>query len=201
MFSGTSSSSKYDASSNDLLRMAKTIKEDSDLPDELQDAMIDVIFNLINTENDISNDKSRINVLDKELELINALNQLRMALQSDHTHYNLALNLLDKIKNIEVNALMLKKHAIVVYTIIKVTHYFGDSSTTNKNEIIEHTKMCALIRKKAQKILRNFTSLFTIPKGKLFLEIFDQELKIFHERTSLLTETEIHGLISEDSLP
>lgn len=153
-------------------------------PAVLNDLVLDTLSNIENIEVDFkvnSNQLEEINLLQKEVDLLDYVHKLRSALRTTHANYEVALEALQQIQDSTINAVMLKNHTDVVDTIIKVTKYIGNASEWNisEQEVLKHTEKAAQIRSKAQIVLNIFKSLFTVPDGQTFHEVYIKEVKEF----------------------
>lgn len=189
-----------DEITNELATVNNEIGEDNELPVVLKDLMTDAISN-VKTEwkKTGSNKITKVELLHTEVDLLDYIHKLRIALRTDHADYDKALQLLEQISELQLNALMLKKHEEVVDTIKKVTKYIGNLNEwdLNEQEVIEHTESATKIRRKAETVYNKFVSLFTVLEGQTFQEVFDKEVEDFYTKTKHLSCDQIYGITSD----
>lgn len=187
-------------SSNDITIMSNKINEDNELPVALKSLMSGAIAG-IETEwkKIIPSKTSSVEILHTEVSLLDYIHKLRLALRTDHVDYDIALKVLEEMNNLQINALMLKKHQEIVETIKKVTKYVGNASEWNlKDEaLIEHADKASQIRNKADIIYNKFVSLFIVPDGQTFQEIFKNEVDDFFAKTKHMACDQIYGITSD----
>jgi len=142
---------------------------------------------------------SKIDLLHTEVDLLDYIHKLRIALRTDHADYEAALELLDHIVELQMNALMLKKHQEIVETIKQVTRYTGNAKEWNLNEEETnlHNEKSTIIRRKAEVIFNKFISLFAVSDGQSFEETFNKEVEDFFTKTKHLACDQIYGLTSD----
>lgn len=189
-----------DEVSKELEIVNNEIVEDGELPVVLKDLMTDTI-STVKTEwkKTASNKITKVELLHTEVDLLDYIHKLRIALRTDHADYDKALQLLEQISELQLNALMLKKHEEVVDTIKKVTKYIGNLSEwgLNEQETIEHTEKATQIRRKAETVYNKFISLFTVLEGQTFQEVFQKEVEDFYTKTKHLSCDQIYGITSD----
>ncbi|XP_060874082.1 hepatoma-derived growth factor-related protein 2 [Metopolophium dirhodum] len=186
--------------SKDMEQIDGDISEDSELPVVIKDLMVGALSNIETGWIKAGPKKiTKIDILHTEVDLLDYIHKLRMALRTDHADYGVALELLEHIIELQVNALMLKKHQEIVDTIKALTRYTGNAKEWNLNEeeTILHNEKSALIRRKAEIIFNKFISLFTVSDGQSFEEIFNKEVEDFFTKTKHLACDQIYGLTSD----
>lgn len=115
-----------------------------------------------------------------ELTLYQYTMELRKSLRINHIDHKGALDVLDKMNDLQINFLMLVKHKEIVNTIYNVAKYGKPVNwDLSKQEIIEHIESRTLIRYKAQNLFKKFKSLFTISDGETFTDVYKNERKAF----------------------
>jgi len=148
-----------------------------------------------------SNKAYKVNFLLTELNLLECVNNLSSALSINYSKlsYEMALESLDQISELQFNALMLIKHRCIIDKITKVTKYVGDVNnwSLSNQEAVEHVEKAYQIRCKAQKVLNKCKSLFTLIDGKTFQEIYNQEVDLFIAKTQHLSNEQIYGCTSD----
>lgn len=142
---------------------------------------------------------SNIEMLNTEVDILDYIHKLRSSLRVDRADYNIAMEALDCISELQINALMLKKHKEIVDTIIKVAKYIGNAGQWNLSEddMIEHTDKASQIRRKAEIVFNKFVSLFTIPDGQSFQDVYDKEVEDFYLKTKDMACDQIYSVTSE----
>jgi len=176
------------------------ISEESEIPVAIKDLMVGALSKLETGWIKAGPKKiSKIDLLHTEVDLLDYIHKLRMALRTDHADYEVALELLERIVELQINALMLKKHQEIVDTIKSVTRYTGNAKewSLNEEETILHNEKSTLIRRKAEIILNKFISLFTVSDGQSFEEIYNKEVEKFYIKTKHLACDQIYGLTSD----
>lgn len=141
-----------------------------------------------------------VDMLHTEVDLLDNVYKLRLALRTDHANYQLALDILEQISELQIKPLMLKKHREIVDTISKVTKYVGNPQEwkLNQQDTINHIEKATQIRRKADVVFNKFASLFTIPDGQIFEEFFVKEVEEFFTKTKHLPCDQIYGLTSDN---
>lgn len=161
-------------------------KNNSDPPSILNDL-------ISNTSSDIDKDwmivdpnkSAKIDSLQKEVNLLDHVHQLRLSLRTTHANYEKALETLQKLCDLNIDAIMLLKNKDVIDTIVKVTKYIGNAREWNvsEEEVLQHDEKARQIRCKARLVFYMFKSLFTVPDGKTFQEVYIQEVNNFLAKT------------------
>lgn len=184
----------------DIHQVANKIKEDSELPVELKAVIVESISNMESgwkrtTQNKLTN----IELLHTEVEMLDCIQTLRFSLRTEQADYERAFDALDRFRELQINALMLKKHREVVDTVKQVAKYIGNIEEwdLNEQEIKEHREKIDLVRRKAIKLYHKCVSLFTVPDGESFQEIFSKEVDDFCAKTKHLTSDQIYGMTSD----
>lgn len=135
--------------------------------------------------------KTEASLLELDLNIRSALN-----IKSADTER--CITLLDKLKELRLTALMLKKHPDVVTTIKKVRRYIGNvpRAMTEEEEHKFH-KDAEIIRNKAEHIYNKFQSLFFVPNNRSFWDVFEEERERFEQSTKHLNSEEIVSMVEE----
>lgn len=189
-----------DEISKELENVNNDIGKDGELPVGLKDLMTDAISNVTTEWKKTGSNKiTKVELLHTEVDLLDYIHKLRIALRTDHADYDQALQLLEQISELQLNALMLKKHEEVVETIKKVTKYIGNLSEwgLSEQETVEHTERAFQIRRKAETVYNKFISLFTVLEGQTFQEVFQKEVEDFYTKTKHLSCDQIYGITSD----
>lgn len=189
-----------DTASKDIQNVSNSITEDNDLPIDLKGLMVGALSNIESGWKKTVPKKSiNIELLSIEVNLLDYIHKLRLALRTDHANYQVALDVLEKLNDLQINALMLIKHKEIVDTIKKVTKYVGNLAawSLSKQQTAEHIEKCTRIRNKAEIMFNKFKSLFTIPDGETFQDTYNREVEDFFTKTKNLTCDQIYGLTSD----
>lgn len=151
-----------------------------------------------------SNNIDKINLLEIEVNLLDCVREITLALNVvyERINYELALKYLEQIREIQFNAIMLVKHRSIIDNITKVSHYIGNLNnwSLSKQETIEHVTKANEIRYKASLVLNKFASLFTVLDGQTFQEVYDKKVEEFITKTQHLTNEQICNCTSDKLL-
>lgn len=135
-------------------------------------------------------------LLRTEINLLDYAHKLRLSLKTDHANYQVALDILEKINDLNINFLMLVKNKEIVDTINKLKYYVGNPADwgLNEQETAEHIEKSALIRNKSETIFNKFKLLFTIPDGETFQDAYNKAVEDFFTRNKNLTLKQIYRI-------
>jgi len=190
-----------DTTAGEIEHISNQIKAECGLPEALKEIMIEKLSDLETKWKKTAPSKAEnIEMLHTEIDLLDNIHKLRLALRIDTANYDIALDMLEQISELQIKPLTLKKHQEVVETIRKVTKYVGNPEEwkLSEEDAINHTEKASQIRRKADVVLNKFASLFTIPDGQLFDEYFEKEAAEFFLKTKNLSCEEIYGMTSEN---
>lgn len=165
---------------NEKIQLSNTINRNSGPASILKNLVKDIDWIQVD-----SNQSVKIDSLQKEVDLLDHVHQLRSALRTTHANYEVALEILQKLYNLDIDAFMLIKNTDVIDTIVKVTKYIGNASEWNvtEQEVLQHAEKARQIRHKAQLVFHMFRSLFTVPDGQTFQEVYNKEVNNFMAKT------------------
>ncbi|XP_011496080.1 PREDICTED: PC4 and SFRS1-interacting protein [Ceratosolen solmsi marchali] len=123
--------------------------------------------------------------------------QIRSSLGLDQANADECLEAMDQVLEIQLTPLMLKKHSHIVETIKRLRRYVGNLADwkLSEEETIAFKQKADKIKKKAELIYNKFKSLFDIPEGQTFWNIFLEQLDQFKQQTKDLTPEEIFSLL------
>ncbi|XP_050428384.1 hepatoma-derived growth factor-related protein 2 isoform X2 [Adelges cooleyi] len=192
-----------DSVSKEMKQISKKINQDDELPANLKNLMKGAIDHLDVEWSKVTTSKAvKVECLTTEVDLLDCVYHLRMALRTDKADCDKAIKILDQMAELKINTLMLKKHSEVVDTVKKVTMYIGNRKEweTNDEEANEMSEKTAKVRRKANMVFNKFRALFTVPDGQSFLDTFKKEVDDFYTKTKHLACDQIYGLISEKQL-
>lgn len=108
---------------------------------------------------------------------------------------------LDRLRDLKLTALMLKKHPDVVTTMKKVRRYIGNvpKAMSEEDERKFH-KDAEIIRNKAEHIYNKFQNLFLVPSHRTFWDFFEEERERFDQNTKHMDSEEIVSLYEEPNV-
>ncbi|XP_014285236.1 PC4 and SFRS1-interacting protein-like [Halyomorpha halys] len=139
----------------------------------------------------------RTELIQTEISLLEIDINIRSALNNKNPDTKKCLIYLDKLSQLQVTALMLKKHPNVVHTIKKVRRYVGKVPTALTEEDQEFHKDVEEIRNKAEQVYSKFQGLFFFQNNKSFWDAFQEEIKKFDEIIKHLSTEEMIEIITE----
>lgn len=121
--------------------------------------------------------------LQTEMDMLNLELDIKSALGLRKANTSKSLVYLDKLLNLNIDALMLKKHPHIVDTVKKLRQYVGNIKNWDysEKERQKFDENASEIRKKSDLLYIKFQSLFEIPEGKTFLEVFSNSVSRFNE--------------------
>lgn len=183
--------------------VSKKIDEDDEIPVVLKGLMTGALSNVETGWKKTSSKKiMQVEILHTEVDLMDYIHKLRSALRTDGANYDDALELLERISELQINALMLKKHREIVDTIKKVTKYIGNAHEwdLSEDEVIKHSEKATQIRRKAETVFNKFASYFLVPKGQTFQTIYNKEVLEFQSKTKDMDCRQVYGLTSDKQL-
>lgn len=145
-------------------------------------------------------DNESLELLKIEVQLLDADCRIKASLSLTNAKCDDCLRAMDEILDLKLNALMLKKHPEVVDTVKKLKKYVGNVAQwqLTAEEVEAFEEAARKIRSKADTMYNKFKSLFTIPNGKSFLEVYSSETNLFHQKTNSLSVSELYGLVKEE---
>lgn len=145
-------------------------------------------------------DTENLELLKTEVQLLDADCRIKASLNLTGANCDDCLRAMDEILNLKLNAVMLKKHPEVVDTVKKLKKYVGNvrqwKLTPEQEEIF--LADAERIRSKADTMYNKFKSLFTIPNGKTFYEVYTNEVNLFQQKTSSMSLNELYGTVREE---
>lgn len=146
--------------------------------------------------------ENSIKLLYTELEMIDCISKIQLSLLIKSVNFKVALEELSHLKKIQINALMLKKHREVFYSIQKLCRYVGNIKEwdVKENELEDCLTQISKVRFKASKLLLKFMDLFCGSDNESLEKTFDIAVKDFDSKTKHLTSDQISGLTSEDQI-
>lgn len=144
-------------------------------------------------------ENENLELLKIEVQLLDADCRIKSSLNLSSADCDECLHAMDEILDLKLNALMLKKHPEVVDTVKKLRKYVGNLSAWKLTPEEQQTFIegAGKVRVKADHIYNKFRSLFTIPNGKSFFEVYSDEVSKFQEKTSNLPVNQVYGLVKE----
>lgn len=113
---------------------------------------------------------------------------IKSYLRISRANYATCLNVMNKLLELPLNKLILKKYPHVVKTVLNLRKYKGN---LNKRHVTLKQKLTFMkhareIRNKAERILRFFKNIFNISKNVDFIKSYSKEVLNFHREVSNL---------------
>lgn len=144
-------------------------------------------------------DNENLELIKIEVQLLDADCRIKSSLNLVSANCDDCLQAMDEILDLKLNALMLKKHPEVVDTVKKLKKYVGNLSEWKLSREQEEAfiRGAEKIRAKAEHIYNKFQSLFTIPNGRNFFEVYSDEVAKFQEKTNNLPVNQLYRLVKE----
>lgn len=144
-------------------------------------------------------DNENLELIKIEVQLLDADCRIKSSLNLVSANCDECLQAMDEILDLKLNALMLKKHPEVVDTVKKLKKYVGNLSEWKLTREQEEAfiRGAEKIRAKAEHIYNKFQSLFTIPNGRNFFEVYSDEVAKFQEKTNNLPVNQLYRLVKE----
>ncbi|KAG4066937.1 hypothetical protein HA402_007685 [Bradysia odoriphaga] len=118
---------------------------------------------------------------------------IKSCIQLTSADVDRAVELMNSYKELKVTKFMLKKHPIVVETMKRLRRYVGNTKNWgfSDEQKEEFDEKAAKVRNLAESIYNSFKSLFVVPEGRAFLDIFNEEVRLFKERVGHMTPEEL----------
>uniref|UniRef100_A0A1B6IHZ8 PWWP domain-containing protein n=1 Tax=Homalodisca liturata TaxID=320908 RepID=A0A1B6IHZ8_9HEMI len=144
-------------------------------------------------------DETTLKSLKKEYKLIDINYNIQNSLCLNKADPETCLKQLDELNVLELNSLMIKKHPEIVKTLQKLQDYIGNIGCWNMtNEEVEiFSSKAIMIQQKSKIIYNKIQSLFSIPFGKTFTEVFEEELKKFQSYTMDMAPEDFYCLFKD----
>uniref|UniRef100_A0A1B6M7W3 PWWP domain-containing protein n=1 Tax=Graphocephala atropunctata TaxID=36148 RepID=A0A1B6M7W3_9HEMI len=145
--------------------------------------------------------KEKLEYLKVEAQLLDIDVRIKGSLSLKHAEPETCLKCIDEFLGLKLSPLMFKKHPELVDTVKKLRKYVGNTNYWNMSDEQTHVfaGQAASIRSKSEHIYNKIKSLFMVPYGKSFWDIFSQELKDFNESIKGMGIDEIFGLTNDPS--
>uniref|UniRef100_A0A1B6HJS5 PWWP domain-containing protein n=1 Tax=Homalodisca liturata TaxID=320908 RepID=A0A1B6HJS5_9HEMI len=146
--------------------------------------------------------KEKLEYLKVEAQLLDIDVRIKSSLSLKQAEPESCLKCLDEFLGLKLSPLMFKKHPELVDTIKKLRKYVGNTSCWNMTDEQTHVfaGQAASIRSKSEHAYNKIKSLFMVPYGKSFWDIFAQELKDFNESTKGMNIDEVFGLTNDPTV-
>ncbi|KAK9506856.1 hypothetical protein O3M35_008715 [Rhynocoris fuscipes] len=166
---------------------------------EVWDDMVLKYANSLKKRIESEEDKQKFDFLHTESQLLEIDINIKSALNLQKAHPEKCLVLLDKLSELKITPLMLKKHPDLVHTIKKMRKYVGNVHRWNMNEeeLAAFREKAGRIRVKSEHIYNKFKNLFLNPDINNFWEFFNKEVERFQEKTRSLTLHQLFSIVQE----
>ncbi len=144
-------------------------------------------------------DNEHLEYLKVEVHLLDADCRIKTSLGLAGANCEECLSAMDEILDLKLNALILKKHPEVVDTVKKLRKYVGNVTQwkLTPEQERQFQEGAHRIRAKAETMYNKFQSLFLIPQGKSFWDVYSNEVNSFQQKTNNMSVNEIYGLVKE----
>lgn len=165
---------------------------------EIQDKYQD---KLIQLEHKMSSDdkKEKLEYLKIEAQLLDIDVRIKSSLSLKLADPDSCLKYMDELLNIQINPLMIKKHPEVVDTVKKLRKYVGNTSSwkmSDEDRLIFASK-AATIRSKSEHVYHKIKSLFMVPYGESFWDVWARELKTFNDTVKGMNADDVYSLTTD----
>uniref|UniRef100_A0A224XN30 Putative hepatoma-derived growth factor n=1 Tax=Panstrongylus lignarius TaxID=156445 RepID=A0A224XN30_9HEMI len=144
-------------------------------------------------------DKQKYEFLHTESLLLEIDINIKSALNLQKAQPDKCIALLDKLNELKITPLMLKKHPELVHTIKKMRKYVGNIHRWNMTEedLEAFKESAGRIRVKSEHIYNKFKSLFLNPDINNFWEFFNKEVERFQEKTRSMSLHQLFSIVQE----
>ncbi|XP_073985955.1 uncharacterized protein [Rhodnius prolixus] len=144
-------------------------------------------------------DKQKYEFLHTESLLLEIDINIKSALNLQKAQPDKCIALLDKLNELKITPLMLKKHPELVHTIKKMRKYVGNIHRWNmaEEELEAFKESAGRIRVKSEHIYNKFKSLFLNPDINNFWEFFNKEVERFQEKTRSMSLHQLFSIVQE----
>ncbi|KAJ6643145.1 Hepatoma-derived growth factor [Pseudolycoriella hygida] len=128
-----------------------------------------------------------------ESNLLEHDHMIKSCIQLTSADVDRAVELMSSYSELKFTKFMLKKHPIVVETIKKLRRYVGNTKNWGftEEQKVQFDEKAAKVRNLAESIYSVFKSLFDVPEGRAFLDIFNEEVRLLKEKVGHMTPEEL----------
>lgn len=160
------------------------------------------------TENDTSLEVKKhdsheelLSMLQLESQLVKINYGIQNSLSLKEADPEACLTLLKDLSNFNFNKLMLKKHPEIVYTLIQLQKYVGNTNNwvMTEEDIQVFNSKAQQIQEDAKLICAKFHKIFQVPDGSSFIDYFEREIVKFKECTKDLSLEDFFRLTKDPS--
>lgn len=156
---------------------------------------------LIQLEHKMASDdkKEKLEYLKIEAQVLDIDVRIKSSLSLKQADPESCLKSLDELLSIQLNPLMVKKHPEVVDTVKKLRKYVGNTSSWNMSdeETLIFASKAASIRSKSEHVYNKIKSLFMVPYGQSFWDVFAKELKTFNDTIKGMETDDVFSLTND----
>ncbi|XP_071438666.1 PC4 and SFRS1-interacting protein-like isoform X3 [Hetaerina americana] len=138
-------------------------------------------------------------LLQTECQMMELNAHIRMNLSFKSVDFEKAYMYMDRMNELDISAIMLKKNPVVVETFKVLRFYVGNYlewDTFNRGKAY-FLKRTAIVREKAQKLFTKFETLFSVPDGKPFVKEFLEQVEAFDKATEHLTKEKRFAIVDD----
>lgn len=141
--------------------------------------------------------KTEIMIL--ELDLLKLIYNLRKSLSSDILNLDLSLKIMELLNKLPFNALSLKKYKEILDTFKRVREFAYETPVEyNEKEALEFRTRVKQIQLWGCVLYKSCETLFKIPVGQTFEEVYDYEIKRFNSRYQNWPDEKRCEIVSEE---
>ncbi|KRT78796.1 hypothetical protein AMK59_6662 [Oryctes borbonicus] len=143
--------------------------------------------------------KTKLKYLKIEANLVDYDCKIKSCLALDKADPKKAYEYMDLMMGLEITALMLKKHPLIVDVMKRLRRYIGNVKEWKlSGDSLETFETDAeKIRQKAEEVFMKFVALFNVSDTSSFWDVFNSEIEKFEEETKDLSENELFSLCAE----
>lgn len=143
--------------------------------------------------------KEKLTYLKIEAQLLDIDCRIKCSLTLKQADPETCLRTLDELLELKLSPLMVKKHSQVVETIKKLRKYVGNTITwelSNEEADLFATK-AGMIRAKAEHVYNKIKSMFLVPYGKSFWDVFSEALTEFNHKTEHMSMEDVFTMTTD----
>ncbi|KAL1122149.1 hypothetical protein AAG570_003554 [Ranatra chinensis] len=182
------------------MTLKKRLEAGETLPISIEKHMDEWTKEKLKTFEAVQEDREqKIAQLKVETQLLDIDTRIKSSLSLNKADPDKCLQLMDEVLELNINALMLKKHPEVVETVKKMRKYVGNTTqwSMTDEQLLAFNSKASMIRSKAEHVYNKFKSMFLVPNGKSFWEIFAKELDAFNKKTENMSMEAVFSMVHE----